>query len=177
MVGRELIHRAGVSITLVVSSMLLLTMPLLAHYFLGYSAVDVGDNGREIRWLDYTQYDDARSWAIDQWHAQGKVAILPQAAGHIVDLEWRDYNDCGPDAYIAYYQYYPYGIDKVYMNTCKMNSKTSAQKRSVAVHEQGHALGLAHNPSNDQIMYEFPASIAYTTPQAHDLQDYHELWP
>ncbi|MCY4435979.1 MAG: hypothetical protein OXE05_01435 [Chloroflexi bacterium] len=81
MFSRQLVRRTGVTAALVAVGMVLLTMPLLAHYFLGHSAVDDGPDGREIRWLDYTQYDDARQWRLTSGTRRAKSRFCPKPPG------------------------------------------------------------------------------------------------
>ena len=153
---------------------ILAAAPASAHFFLGNDSVD----GREIRWEDYTRYDDSRGFAINQWNALGKVNIAPDAWNTIADLEWSDYSNCYTTT-AAYWQPRT-GADLINHNTCIMGPMSAFDKRSVSVHEQGHSLGLGHNTAasgNTQIMYYCPSCTAYNAPQAHDRADYFALWP
>lgn len=146
--------------------------PVFAHYFLGYSSVD----GRVIDWRDYTKYDDPRQTALNQW-SLGRVTLRQWDPNgfSIADLDFGDYNDCN-DTRTGYYSTWQQP-DKIYFNSCQLDKShvTSSMRRNTASHELGHALGLAHNPDSTQVMYGSQTSIV--VPQAHDKQDYYELWP
>ena len=57
-----------------------------AHFLLGDSVNESG----ELRWEDRSRYDDARSYAINQWDALGRVPILRDSANTPADLVFRD---------------------------------------------------------------------------------------
>ena len=69
-------------------------------------------------------------------------------------------------------------------NVCEMDKISVFDRRATAVHEVGHALGLAH-PSgsrksnywcNNSVMYFSSCKASLNTPQAHDRSDYYSLW-
>jgi len=167
MYRKSLVFAAAIALFLVSSA-----TPVFAHYFLGYSSVD----GRVIDWRDYTKYDDPRQTALNQW-SLGRVTLRQWDSNGccIADLDFSDYNDCNVTT-IAYYSVLPQP-DKIYFNSCQLDKShvTSSMRRNTAVHELGHALGLDHNPDSTQVMYFSQTSIV--VPQAHDKQDYYELWP
>lgn len=160
-------HRTAVLIL----SLVALVLPLTASaHFLGNDSVD----GREIRWEDYTAYDDARNWAINQWDALGRVNIAPDAWNTVTDLEWRDANrsDVTWDG-----RWIPRtGADAIELNSYYLRNYSDFKRRAVAAHEQGHSLGLAHSYSN-QLMNSCSTCSGYNTPQSHDRADYYALWP
>lgn len=147
-----------------------------AHYFLGDDAVD----GNEIRYEDYTQWNDALSNAIAGWeNLNGGVSIALDGATTITDLEVRDYNDSG-DGRCGYYA--PRGgADLISLNGRYFNGYSTTNRRACMLHEWGHAHGLAHNPDNNEAMDDCPVSTcpggtAYISPQTHDRSDYYYLW-
>lgn len=148
---------------------LLLPLSVSAHY-LGNDSVD----GREIRWEDYTAFDDARNHANSTWNALGRVNIAADSATTVADLEWRDANrsDVGWDGMWSART----GADLIQLNAAYLNGYTTFKRRAVAAHEQGHALGLAHSYSN-QLMNSCSTCSGYNTPQSHDRADYFALWP
>lgn len=161
-----------VAVALSILMLALLPGAVFAH-FLGHSAVD----GREIRYGDSTQYDDARNWAINQWNALGKVNIAPDDAWSFEDLTWKDTNQC----YVTWDgQYTHYAgntwTDVIELNVCYFKNYGDFTKRAVATHEQGHALGLAHSILG-QVLWSPVQDSNVNTPQAHDRQDYFALWP
>ena len=155
------------SVVLAVLIGLLIPASASAH-FLGYDSVD----GSEIRYEDYTQYDDARIWAINRWNALGEIAIRPDAWNTITDLEFWDWNDCSA-SWVGIYVGQRPGAEQIYFNICYLKSADTSQRRNVALHELGHALGLAHSFPG-QVMNRYITTI--TTPQSHDRADYYALW-
>lgn len=140
-----------------------------AHFFLGFDSVDNG----EIRWQDSTRYDDARKHAISTWNNLGAVKILADTLLTVEDLHWKDYNDCS-SPYDGVYKN-NFLADDIVLNVCYLKNYTTAKRRAVAAHEQGHSLGLGHSYS-DQLMYKCSTCSGHNTPQAHDTKDYRELW-
>lgn len=146
--------------------------PAYAH-FLGNDSVD----GREIRYEDYSRWDDAHNVGMAGWeNLAGGVNIAPDSWSTVTDLEYRDYSSSS-DGYCGYWTGRT-GADLIALNNHYYNGATTTNRRACAIHEWGHAHGLAHSYS-DQVMHSCPVSSCgstYTVPQSHDRSDYNYLW-
>ena len=157
--------------------MSLFAITAMAAHFLGISSVD----GREIKYEDFTSFDDARSWAVSQWNALGKVSIAPDDAFSINDMEWTDVNRCDV-SWDGRWISYSFADDVIELNACYLNGYTTFNRRTVATHELGHALGIGDHTLSDFgssaiIMYHCSTCSGVNTPQTHDRNDYNTLWP
>ena len=143
-----------------------------AHYFLGHSSVD----GCEIRWKDYTSYDNERVWAQTKWEAlmeDGCVDLKPDTAATISDLKWEDWDGI-ENMWAGYYLWTPLGQDTIYLNDWWMKEFGECKREFVAMQELGHAHGLDHSFDNNNVMNYTTIDLCYLGP--HDIQDYEELW-
>ena len=169
-----------VRIALLAQLVLLLSAGAASAHFLIPDSVN--DETGEMRWEDYTRYDEARRYGIGQWNRLGGVPILRDNAGTPTDLVFRDYRDCGT-ATVGYWE--PKDrADFINFNSCYMGKVSVTDRRASATHELGHALRLAHpsgaNASEkwrkSSIMYYCSSCVPFSTPQAHDKADYREIW-
>ena len=150
-----------------------------AHFLIPDS---VNDESGEIRWTEYTRYDDAHTFGIGQWNRLGGVPILRDSAATPTDLVFRDYRDCGTGT--VGYWVPANGTDAVNFNICYMGKLSVLSQRASATHEIGHALRLAHPSGNQQseawrkhsIMYYCSTCVRFNTPQDHDKADYNAIW-
>ena len=168
-----------VRIALVAQLVLLLSAGAAsAHYLLGDSVNESG----QLRWEDRTRYDEARTYAIKQWNALGRVSILRDSANTPTDLMFRDYRDCGSGV-IGNWQSVE-GPDYINLNTCYMEKQSKPVQRASVVHELGHSLRLSHPSGSKQseywrkrsVMYFCASCVPFSAPQAHDKADYREIW-
>lgn len=144
-----------------------------AHaHFSGRDSVDGFWFAYEIKYDDFTRYDDAKNWGISEWNKLGSVDIAPDDAVSIADLEYGDYYD-STTAVIGYYQE-RLTTDLINFNRYQMDKLTTFDKRMVGGHELGHALGLDHSYTT-QLMSE-SCCWGINTPQSHDRSDYAALW-
>lgn len=159
----------GVSLALLLSAPFMLPSRASAH-FLGCSSVEGGD----IHWQSSTIFTTARNHAVAQWDGLGSVNIAPDTIWTAAETKFIDFNqsdttvvglytdrDCGN------------GDDRIRLNRFWMDRLSDAQRRNVALHELGHALGLGHSFSGN-VMNPFVTS--QTTLGTHDIEDYWALW-
>lgn len=165
----------AVSISVVV--VLALTSTSAQAHFLGQYVWSV--DTYEIRYEDYTQWNDALSHAVNSWNALGTpgVNIAYDAWNTATDLEVRDYTNSG-DGRCGYWTRRT-GADLIALNGYYFSRYGTSDRRACMTHEWGHAHGLAHSYT-DQVMDSCPTSWcnspAPTTPQSHDRSDYDVLW-
>ena len=132
----------------------------------------------EIRYEDYTQWNDALSHAVAAWNGlPGGVNIAPDAWNTTTDLEIGDYTNSG-DNRCGYWQPRT-NSDAIRLNGHFFGRYGTNGRRACMTHEWGHAHGPAHS-TTDQVMDPNPTSWsnlpAPTTPQSHDRSDYDILW-
>jgi len=146
--------------------------PADAH-FLGHDAVD----GCEIRWEDESRWDTERQAAQRAWEslrADACVDLLPDAWNTNADLQWKDTrrSDVG---WIGLYSNQD-NADDIFLNAHYMEMESECVRQHVAMHELGHAHGLAHSSNNlyGNIMNNY--RIPFCALKAHDIADYEALW-
>ncbi|MDT3397484.1 matrixin family metalloprotease [Streptomyces sp. B1866] len=148
----------------------------------GRSSVD----GHEIRWEDETRFDDARKYATKVWTSSGltKVKLKPDAWDTIADLQWRDTNTTSGKWRNIFGKWEPHtGADSIYLNRAYLdngrNHGNDRDRRKVAAHELGHALGFCHKSANWYFTL-MEAEHQYLPndgkPTSQDRKNYHALW-
>ena len=144
--------------------------PAAAHFY-GYDSV----HSNKIDYVDSTIYDDARGWARDRWNDAGDVEIGADTGWTNSDLIFDDRNSSALSWAGLYVPDDP--EDWILFNSWHMDrfpvAQRTAERRYVAMHELGHALGLDHSFPG-QIMNGVTSS--QTTLGWHDLSDYDDLW-
>lgn len=173
---QQLVRRFGRLTGVLVSALTMVVVGASAAYaghFLGADSVD----GREIRYEVYTQYTAPFGHSRSVWNNQGQVAIEPDSASTIADLEVRTGGTCSDDWDGRWTQ--RAGADLIQYNGCSFNTYDDHDRKAVASHEMGHALGIDdHELStwNDILMYSCATCSGYHYPRPHDVSDYHDLW-
>ena len=143
--------------------------PAGAHW-LGYTSVDAD----KINHQDNTVYDDARIWATTIWEYSGIIEIHLDVIGAGAPNDVEVYDQNAPwESWAGLYIPEAVGDDDIVFNSAYMSGYTTAQRRHVALHEFGHALGLGHSYTG-QVMQPVVGSFEY--PQPHDQYSYDYLW-
>ncbi len=160
------LYRLAAAAAVAIALPLLGASPAAAHW-LGYDSVV----SNKIDYQDNTGYDDARNWARDRWNTSGDVDIQLDGPLTTNDVEFYDQNS--PWVSWAGLFIPESGDDDIVFNDAYMLGYSTAQRRHVALHELGHALGLGHSYTG-QVMQSVVGSIEYVQP--HDQYSYDYLW-
>jgi hypothetical protein len=159
--------RCKISLSLAVLVFLSIAAISSAHV-LGYSSVD----NMEIRYGGSTKYTTAQSHSIDTWNDLGEVNIAPDNIWTYEDVTYSDYDDSADTRSGVWTP--SLGSDTIEFNEYLMDDYTGDQQKYVALHELGHALGLAHTTvPNVMVQGEY----SYTELGSHDEESYYSLYP
>lgn len=152
------------------------TMAIISSVSINASATsyvlnsDNVDSGGHLDWDYDTTYYVITVWGMNLWNGYKAGVIREDTPSIIQDLFVTDINDPSE----GYYGYNDQSNAKIYFNICYMETLAHAQKMTVAAHELGHALGLAHNPyvSNavmaDGSINSFPLSLHQDDKDSYD---------
>ncbi|GGZ14903.1 hypothetical protein GCM10010387_03940 [Streptomyces inusitatus] len=149
----------------------------------GRSSVD----GGEVSWEDETVYDDARRHAMSAWSGRGleKIRFPEDDASRVADLEWADVDRTDGEwrnvggAWIGLPGTDTLALNRAYVGRGKTHGN-KADRRQIAAHELGHALGFCHkDPGRGGATLMAPRlrdGAADGRPTARDRRDYQALW-
>lgn len=163
MEGNFMESKFSMSVVLAVFTMLLIipvTNASAAAQILSWHLVD---SGKHLDWGGSTKYQSYFDSGVNVWNGYKKGVIRKDTIFTIEDVRISDYTEKSNTAGVTS------SAGTIKFNKYTMDKLTSTQKKNVAIHELGHALGLAHNTSND-VMYKYVSTN--TTLSSNDKASY-----
>ncbi|WBW97035.1 matrixin family metalloprotease [Oceanirhabdus sp. W0125-5] len=146
------------------SGLLFSSVSVYAYNTYGYQKVTGISN--EFYYVDSgvsTTYETAIDDAVDDWESQVSSLSLRQTTNQSAsNMDFYTYSKS--DNVLGYTQFYTNATldpgapdknwywNKIYLNTATLGSKDGPKKQGVTAHEVGHALGLAHDNSNPNVL-------------------------
>ena len=119
-------------------------------------------------WYADTNYYWEVRWAMNLWNAYRPGVIREDSFSTINDVSIFDINS----STAGYYGCTDKSTNTIYFNIYSMNKLNSYEKKSVAAHEFGHALGLDHNSLNENAVMtdieEFPTVLDIDDKDSYD---------
>lgn len=132
-----------ISLLSVVLFLYIFSMTAFADVYLGTG--DNVDSGGHLDWDYDTTYYAESKFAMNIWNTHKFGVIREDDIWVVQDLFVTDINS----ATAGYYGYRDKDNATIYFNIYYMEKLEPNQKKSVAAHEFGHALGLGHNTSDN----------------------------
>lgn len=105
------------------------------------------DSKKRLHWAGDSAYLTSFTSGVSVWNAYKPGVIWKANDTTDTDVTISDYYEISSTAGVTT------SYHRMKFNTYKMNGYDSNKRKNVAMHELGHALGLAHNLSGD-VMYE-----------------------
>lgn len=124
---------------------------------------DLVDSGKHMDWDGSSAYLTNFTSAVTVWNNYKSGVIRKDSATVIEDVKISDYYEVSSTAGVTS------SAGTIRFNTYQMGGYTSTKRKNVAMHEIGHALGLAHNTSAD-VMYAYVSTKV--TLSANDKASY-----
>lgn len=119
------------------------------------------DSNKHLDFSSTSKYFLYTDYAQTTWNNYKYGVIRKSSSG--IDVTISDYYENSSTAGVTS------SNGTIKFNTYQMDGYSTAQKRNVATHEFGHALGLAHNLSGS-VMYAYVSNVV--TLSEHDKASY-----
>lgn len=133
------------------------TTNVFATVYLGTG--DNVDSGGHLDWDYDTTYYSQTVWGMNLWNAYKSGVIREDSLVVVEDIFVTDINS----STAGYYGYRDRANARIYFNIYSMKNLSADEKKSVAAHELGHALGLGHNTGNTSALmtdaHYFPITL------------------
>lgn len=147
-----------------------ITIEAWAEYTIQLTGWDLVDSGKHLDWDGSTAYLSQFKYAINQWEEHRSGVIREDTLTRIEDVIISDKNE-GNVGYAASTT----KSGKIIFNTYYMDDFTTNQKRNVAIHELGHALGLAHRTGESSSVMQYNVTSIITLCKG-DKENYDEAY-
>lgn len=121
---------------------------------------------------------DRGGWdnAVAAWTSSPANIILQKLPGNLNVSDYNNPSDTRDGYTLAHWSGRYFTTSNSYLNGHFTNNYTAAQIEAVAVHELGHAMGLAHVPTCAGIMYHVSTACPPSTPHQDDINGINALY-
>lgn len=123
------------------------------------------DSGKHLDYDGNSKYMSHVDTGASIWNGYKSGVIRKDSLFVIQDVYISDINKANGATGITY------SNGKIELNTYYFDNCTSSQKTNTATHELGHALGLDHSPSSNDIMYTSQTSNTILSQNDKDSYD------